>query len=294
METFQSVASYIIGPGFVPQILLVIVIFLVINSIIMIFESVVQSFKKYNRQTAVVLADTYNKGVVIPQDRNEPDYPLLYPSENERHGIEFSYSFHLFIDPETFVNSSAQAQSCSPPGSDESTPVGMKHIMHKGNRDAFPNMAPGVFLHGNKNTIRVYMNSQTKWNNYVDIPNIPVGKWFHMVISLKGQFMDVYINGNVIQRHQFTSVPKANYGPIYVMQDLYFPASGPGPQNLDGFMVSGPMKGMISRLKYYSFGLNFSQIDSLYREEPSKKIVSASFDGWKPPYFHDDWWVTKY
>ncbi len=137
------------------------------------------------------------------------------------------------------------------------------------------------------------MNSQTAWGNYVDIPNMPVGKWFHMVISLKGQFMDVYINGNVIQRHRFDSVPKINYGPVYVLQDLYFPQSGTVPQNLNGFMVSGAMKGMISRVKYYSFALNFSQIDRLYREEPSKKIVSPSYN-FKPPYMHDDWWVTKY
>ncbi len=298
METVRSVTSYIVGPGFIPQILLVLLIFMVLNAIIMLFETVVNSFKRYNKQTAVILNDTYTKGTVVYQDPNDSESTLLYPSENERNGMEFSYSFHLFIDPESFTNSAAAAQSCPTSvgsvASPDTTQPSLKHILHKGNKNAFPNMAPGVFLHSDKNTIRVYMNSQSAWDNHVDIPNIPVGKWFHLVITQKGQYMDVYINGNVIQRHQFSSVPKINYGPVYVMQDLYVPQSGNPPPTMRGFRVSGAMKGMISRLKYYAFALNFSQIDALYREEPSKKIVSNSFDGWKPPYFRDDWWVTRY
>jgi hypothetical protein len=61
------------------------------------------------------------------------------------------------------------------------------------------------------------MNSSLAWNNHVDIPNIPLKKWFHLVVMLKGKALDVYINGNLANRHKFTDIPKLNYGGFYVM-----------------------------------------------------------------------------
>jgi hypothetical protein len=124
----------------------------------------------------------------------------------------------------------------------------------------------------------------------VEVPNLPVGKWFHVVIVQKGQFMDVYINGNVAVRQQFSTIPVINYGNIMVLSKNTLTASD---GITGGFGVSGPMKGMISKLKYYAYAVSFSQIDSMYREGPSSKIISKSFDQ-TPPYFHDSWWVTRY
>jgi len=134
--------------------------------------------------------------------------------------------------------------------------------------------------------------------NYVDIPNVPVGKWFHFVVTMKGQFMDVYLNGNIVARKELTTVPKINYGSVFVLEERIFPdasissSSGPSP-NLMGMRFEGAMKGMISRVKYYAFAMNYSQIDELYREGPSKKIESPSFSQ-MPPYLRDEWWVTRY
>ena len=57
------------------------------------------------------------------------------------------------------------------------------------------------------------------------------------------------------------------------------------------------MKGMVSRLKYFSYALNYAHIDSLYRERANtQSIVRQAIDegGANPPYFWDDWWINKY
>jgi hypothetical protein len=147
------------------------------------------------------------------------------------------------------------------------------------------------------NTLRIYMNSATKWDTYVSVQNVPVGKWFHMIIMAKGQYLDVYVNGNVTQRNQFKDAPRLNAGNIYVMWPVTFPVDGnlsaDAKQNMGDFRVNGAMNGMVSRLKYFAYALTYSDIDGLFREGPSSTIVNKSFNE-LPPYFHDDWWVTRY
>jgi len=277
----NGAVGYVLGPGLIPQLLFLAVALVAIYAAITIIERVVNEITRFDRQTAVLFKDTTPTQQTIVQ---EPDSgsALIYNSMNEVNGMEFSYSMYVYINPETFELAGAAPIAGAPR---------LKHIFHKGNKDPFPLLAPGLFVESNKNTLRLYMNSMTRWDNYVTIPNIPVGKWFHLVITLKGKYLDVYVNGNVTVRHVFDVVPKLNYGNVYVMSPTRFPADGTAAP--DGFKVDGAMKGMVSRLKYYAFALNYSQIDTLYREGPSKVIVSQSYTE-VPPYFRDDWWVTKY
>jgi hypothetical protein len=77
------------------------------------------------------------------------------------------------------------------------------------------------------------------------------------------------------------------------MAPVKFPMNSADNKIITDFRVDQAMNGMVSRLKYFAYGLNYSQIDALYREGPSKKIVSKSYNQ-TPPYFYDNWWVTKY
>jgi hypothetical protein len=278
--------GFITGSGLISQIVLVVIAMLVLYSIITVVENIVNAVKQFDRTSTVLFNDTTPSQQVIVQKAGASS--LIYNSVNETNGMELSYSMYLFINPETFEGFTAD--SCG--AGTRSDVTALKHIMHKGSKDPYPLLAPGLFVEGSKNTLRLYMNSTTKWDNYVEIPNVPVGKWFHLVIVLKGKYLDVYINGNITVRHQFNSVPKLNYGNVYVMYPAKFPAN-PTDKIDANFRVDGPMKGMVSRLKYYSYALNYSAIDTLYREGPSKKIVSQSYTQ-VPPYFHDDWWVTRY
>jgi hypothetical protein len=284
--------SYIIGPGFIPQLLLTIVLFIALQVVLTIIETVVTTIQNVTKQVVPLLPHTITGSYTIAQDPRLSKQ--ISNSNNELNGLEYTYSLFVFIAPETFESITVAEDGCRT----ESHETGnkLKHVFHKGSKAIFPLMSPGVFMEADKNTMRVYMNSSLSWNNYVSVPNIPINKWFHLVIMMKGKFMDVFVNGNVAARQQFATVPKLNVGNVYIMSNQKFPKTS--NENVTSeFTVSGEMKGMVSRLTYYSYALNYSQIDDIYRTGPSKnmvKVAQASFSGELPPYLHDDWWVTRY
>lgn len=279
MDYIQTVKTYLVGEGLLPQLLLTVVVLLVFYVAITSLESIVDGVKRLDRTATTLMGDTVTSKHLIPQMPGG-SAPLIYNSENEANGMEFTYSMYLFISPETFGE-----QSTSSGGAKK-----LKHIFHKGSKAGFPLLGPGLFVESDKNTLRMYMNSSTKWDTYVEIPNIPVGKWFHLVATMKGKYMDVYVNGNVAVRHEFATVPKINFGHVYIMHPIRFQKT---LADNEVFEIDGAAKGMVSRLKYYAYALNYAEIDSLYREGPSKVIVSPTFTE-TPPYLRDDWWVTRY
>lgn len=285
--------SYLIGPGFIPQIVLTIVFFIGLQIILSIIQSMVDTVKNLSKQVVVLQSDTVTGSYTVAQDPRLPKQ--IFNSNNELNGTEFSYSMFVFVTPETFdTHTESLGTECTSNRSEETTKL--RHVFSKGSKALFPLMAPGIFMEGNINTMRIYMNSSLNWNNYVSVPNIPISKWFHLVVMMKGRFMDVYINGNVAARQQFQTVPKLNVGNVYIMSNRKFQSKA-GENSTDDFIVSGSMKGMVSVATYYSYALTYSQIDDIYRRGPSKVLVNPSqqqMDFLIPPYLHDDWWVTQY
>jgi hypothetical protein len=286
MESAQVTQNFLTSGSTLSQVVLTLVILIVAYLIFTALDTTMSSYSEYSKTKSVLLADTYSSPQTIAQSPSS-GAPLIWPSSNESNGMEFSYSCHLNLNPETFNGQKAATCGSSTSSSNAGSTV-LKHIFSKGTESSFPLMAPGVFARGDINTLRVYMNSTTTWNNYVEIPNIPIGKWFHLVISLKGKYMDVYINGNVAMRHEFKDVPKLNFGPLFVFNNRQFP-DGTSTAIRD-FVVNGAAKGMISRLEYYAYALNYSQIDTLYRQGPSAKM-GESVISVTPPYLADNWWT---
>jgi hypothetical protein len=285
METLRVISG---GPDLISQLVLAFTAVMIVLLVVSSFESLMGGEMSKRRTNAVLLQDTTTAQQFISQDPSDSTIPYMYNSKNEPTGIECSYSMYLMVNPETF---DVQESSYSSP----SQPVPLKHIFHRGFKDIFPMMSPGVFVEAGKNTLRIHMNSVSKWENHVSVPNIPVGKWFHLVLILKGQYLDVYVNGNVTQRNQFPDVPRINNGNVYVMWPTTFDAttSTAASPDIKNFKVTGAMNGMVSRLQYFSYALAYSDIDRLMSQGPSKTIMNKSFSE-LPPYFHDDWWVTRY
>jgi hypothetical protein len=276
MDSLKQAAG---GSDLFSQLFLAITALLLVVFVITSYESLSGGELATARKETVLLKDTTSSQQFLDQDAGAGSQ--MANSKNEASGIEFSYSAYLMINPETF-DQTPQVSST------------LKHVFHRGFKNAFPIMGPGVFVESGTNTLRIFMNSVSKWNNDVSIPNVPVGKWFHIVIILKGQYMDVYINGNVTQRHKFSDVPRLNVGNVYVMWPITFPVdTNASSDSIGKFKISGAMNGMVSRLQYYSYALTYSQIDGLMNQGPSKVIMNKSFSE-LPPYFHDDWWVTRY
>ena len=144
-----------------------------------------------------------------------------------------------------------------------------KHIFHKGNDSAFPLRAPGLYIHPTENKLRVYMNTLNNILEYVDIPNIPVRKWMHISIVLSGKNLNIYINGKLRTKKSFETVPRQNYGNLWV--NLF-----------------GGFEGYLSKMRYFNYALSFNDVESIVREGPSK--TSCPDSGELPPYLEDKWW----
>jgi hypothetical protein len=218
-----------------------------------------------------------SKMYTFAQNPSDPAGKSIYLSDNERTGIEFSYSFFLYVDQETFNNEE-----------------GLRHVFHKGYSCQYPLLGPGVYMHNNRNTMRVYMNTFKNWNRYVDIENFPIRKWVHVVLMCEDNGMNVFINGNIAKRLNFEkSVPYQNYQSIHVFSQRRITVNGNLTRSLEGesYNIFGAITGSISLLTYYNYALSYTEINDILQAGPSKKVDPMSQD--KPPYLTDDWWITS-
>ena len=143
---------------------------------------------------------------------------------------------------------------------------------YKGNKTSHPNRAPGIFIHPDKNSLRIYMNTLENILEYVDIDNIPIKRWVHMAIVLNGKHLDIYINGYLKTRHLLNGTPKQNFGDLYLN-------------------MFGGFEGYMCRMRYHRRALKYNEIESQVKKGPSKEACSDS--GSPPPYLDDNWWFDK-
>ena len=188
-----------------------------------------------------------NSNVTVSQNPNDPGAVQIKRSNNREKGLEATWSVWLNIDSlQTSTGSSEQ----------------YSHIFSKGN-DAYGangiasvNNAPGVYLkkgntNGNDNTIRVVMDTvNADSDNYIDITNIPLRKWFHLAIRIQNNLVDVYVNGTMAGRKTFANTLKQNYDNILV-----------GHNN--GF------NGNLSNLLYSDHALTIFDLNNLLLKGPS-------------------------
>jgi len=211
----------------------------------------------YNRLNAYHDSYVWINGGKSFCPKSGANYPgkLFHRSKNELGGAEFTLAFWMFINDFSFKYGS------------------WKHVIHKGNKNSWPNRAPGIWLHPKENTMRFYMNTYNSVaGNYIDIENIPVQKWFHITVSVNQLSMDVYVNGNMRKSIRFSSLPKQNYGDFYV-------------QNFRGF------DGYMTRIIYYNYTIPYSEIEKLIQMGPGRVECSRSLD--VPPYLAPGWWTAQ-
>ena len=273
--------SFIAGTGILAQIVLTLLICTTLYIVLMSLELLYKSFKNVSSTRIDILPLTVsaqNKQYEFEQNPQVAKSKLLPLSDNERTGAEFSYSFFLWVDPSSFKQEE-----------------GLLHIMHKGHPTPYPLLGPGVFLHSNINTLRVYMNSSKTWNNYIDVENIPVKKWLHVVVMARDNSIEVYINGNLIKKLRIDGgTIYQNFGNLYLFNQRPLVLNPSLIPSLNGerVQVFGTYSGNLSNLYYFSYALSYTEIQSLVAEGPSTKTVSNSQDA--PPYLEDAWWVTDY
>ena len=198
----------------------------------------------------------------IPADPSKDNSVPILRSNNERDGIEFTWSVWLYIDDLEYGRGR------------------MRHIFHKGDAELTAentdinstSICPALYLDSNKNSLVLFMNTFGSMNEKVEIDDIPLNKWINVAIRLEGKIMDIYINGKVSKRHIFKSVPMQNYGDTYVN-------------------ANGGYSGMISDLWYHNRALTGVEILNIVKAGPS---LSAQDDiKIFPPYFSLKWYFQQ-
>ena len=182
--------------------------------------------------------------IVFPQDPSDNTAVTIYRSNNATDGIEFSWSVWLYI---TNLDNRGT----------------YKHVFSKGNSTLkengliFPNNAPGLYIAPNSNSLVVIMNTFNVINEEVMIPDIPLNKWVNVIIRCHNTTLDVYINGTIARSINLVSIPKQNYGDVYVA-------------------MNGGFQGNISNLWYYNYALGTAAIQNIAANGPNTKIIGSS------------------
>ena len=198
---------------------------------------------------------------VVPQDPAIAGSMPVMRSSNQREGLEFTYTVWLFINH--LQNTGTR-----------------KHIFHKGSAHTgssddgsfHPNNAPGLYIHPTRNTLIVVMNTFNNITEEIEINDIPMNKWINVAIRVEGNKMDVYINGTIALRHIFKSVPKQNYGDVYVNMNSGF-------------------NGLLSDLWYHDYALSGTQIEQIVEAGPDMTMDDST--SVFPHYFSLNWFFEN-
>ena len=183
--------------------------------------------------------------ITFQQDPSNNGAVTIYRSVNATDGLEFTWSTWIFIN-------------------NLQTNAGIfKHVFSKGNSNLTengmiqPNNAPGLYIAPNTNSLVVVMNTFNVINEEIIIPDIPINKWFNVIIRCENTTLDVYINGTIARSVNLIGVPKQNYGDVYVA-------------------MNGGFDGYISNLWYYNYALGTAAIQKIINGGPDTTMISEN------------------
>ena len=111
------------------------------------------------------------------------------------------------------------------------------------------------------------------------VNNLPIQKWTHVIVMLVGNYLDIFINGNLYDRFEIKGVPKQN------AMDLIIGASGTN-------IVSA--NGSIMRLQYFNYAIPASKINQIVsKTEITKDITKELEDESTTDYLDRNYWIGE-
>ena len=228
-------------------------------------------------------------GLTIKQSLSEKKAIPIMRSKNEYDGVEFTYSFWIYVKDQNLNDNNK-----------------MMHVFHKGgtlnNSSGIyePNNGPGVYLYTGRRAqtapnndlisdfkelgmlVRLNIfhdnddnNNPFKYYDDVYVDSIPIKKWVGVIIRLTSQnILDVYINGVLAKRHKLTNVAKQNYDDVHINKN-------------------GGFNGNMSNLRYYNYAIGTFEINTITTSGPNLKMAEDSnITNSKPAYLSSDWYFT--
>ena len=193
---------------------------------------------------------------------------IIYRSNDQNGGIEFTWSMWLKIDAmpndKNYHCVFVKGTDSYTRGTDVTVTYGIAEV----------NNGPGVYLYKEVSSNTDVSATEMKMAYRMDtvsqdptgqsesleavIPNLPVGKWFHVAIRMQNKSLDSYVNGVIVNRISFGNhVPKQNYDPII-------------------YAGNGGFAGYTSNLRYYDYALSVFEINSVVYYGPNTSSANGS------------------
>lgn len=227
--------------------------------IFVVISIVIISYVIYNTYNNYEVSESNSpwliKGTQLANSTTVVPAYVIKPSKDGRYGLEFSYSMWVYIDGWTYKNGE------------------YKNILVKGDPAGELLQAPGIFLDRNENNLIINMNTFESVRDTLKISGVPVNKWWHLVVVLLNNNIDVYINGELKQRKKLSGIPRLNYNDLYLFGN-------------------GGFQGFLSRAKYFNYALPYYMIERMFREGPSKKSCTEETDT-DENYLSKSWWLNS-
>jgi hypothetical protein len=226
-------------------------------------------------------------GLTIYQDPTQKKAVTLQRSNNQKTGIEFTWSVWIYITD--FNTSSTEFQHIFNKGdntySQEYKPLSKSTIKYTG--IAAINNAPGLYISPGLSTndvcppgsLFIVMNTTgsdttaSSSDTILTVPNIPLNKWVNVIIRMENLMLDIYINGVITERMVLQNVPKQNYFDVQVCKNRGF-------------------NGNLSNLRYYDKALSVIQINNIVYWGPNtsaSKVNSSTKGGYD--YLSSTWYT---
>jgi hypothetical protein len=205
--------------------------------------------------------------LIISQDpKNKNSIPILR-SNNQTTGIEFTWCLWIYVN-DVNPNHTPQYQNIFNKGDGYYNADGIASV----------NNGPGLYLDNSDNQLHVVMNTVAISNpsEHLDVPGIPLRKWFHCTIRMENTILDVYINGVISARLIMQDVPKQNYSDVNICKN-------------------GGFNGSIADLQYYDRALSVFEINNIvvWGRNTSASTSAAGSDATGFPYYLSNLWYSN-
>jgi len=230
-----------------------------------------------------------DKTTIISTNPNVKNSKPVYRSVDENQGLEFTWNVWFFINSEITNNlftgslptgNTTYGYRIFSKGPSPRTNLSVQDGVKK---DSL-NICPGAYLKKNGNDIQLNILLNTFIENTpavssatffetIQIENMPTQKWVCCTIRVQQKAVDIYINGMLKIRKNLINLPKQNYYDTYV-------------GDLNGF------KGYVSSLRYYSYAINYDEVQALFASGPSLKMISDSSFPATSDYLSVKWFFT--
>jgi hypothetical protein len=218
--------------------------------------------------------------MVVSQDPADSSSLVVYRSNNENGGMEFTWSVWLQVlamPPDNNKYKTIFVKGSATDSSAYDTTIQRVEV----------NNGPGLYLRKNASDppnciLNLLMDvvgpdsssagtGQTPPVS-IDIPNFPIGKWTHVAYRLQNKMMDCYVNGIVAQHISFDNfIPKQNYDNVYLCGNGGFP-------------------GNLSNLRYYDHALSVSEINTVVFYGPNLKTAKGAGDNKSSDFLSAQWY----